>query len=86
MNSPETTLHSLLLLVLLLALPAFVATRIAEARPASDGAEVAMQAGLPVGPMPAFDIEAVPVAPPVAFEVEAAYEIIVTAPPVDVRS
>ncbi len=86
MNALATSLHSFLLLVLLLALPAFVATRIAESRPAPTGVDVAMQAGLPVGTMPAFDIEAVPASVPVAFEVAADYEIVVTAPPLDVRS
>ncbi len=79
-------LQSFLLLVLLLVLPAFVAIRVAESRPVSDGVEVAMQAGLPVGTMPAFDIEAVPTSVQVAFEVAADYEIVVTAPPIEVRS
>ena len=84
MNPAETTLHSLLLLVLLLVLPAFAANRIAEARCASEGAEVAMQAGLPVGTMPAFDVEAVAPSAPVAFEVTADFEIVVATPRADV--
>lgn len=78
MNATETTLHSLLLLALLLALPAFVANRVADARSASEGVKVTLQAGLPVGTAPAFDAEAAAPSSPVAFEVAAEYEILVT--------
>ena len=86
MNTSETTFHSLLLLVLVLALPAFAVNRIADARTAAEGTEVAMQAGLPVDSVPAFDIEAVAPDAQVAFEVAADFELVVTTPPADVLS
>lgn len=84
MNAAETTLHSVLLLALLLLLPAFAVNSVSKASPVTEGAEVAMQAGLPVGTMPAFDVEAVAPSAPVAFEVAADFEIVVTSAPVDV--
>ncbi|HEX8298407.1 MAG TPA: hypothetical protein VF594_04535 [Rubricoccaceae bacterium] len=90
MNTLLNTLHSALLLLFLVAVPAFVADRVADARSSADTSQGVMQAGLPLDhSAPGFDIEAIPASDhiasettgseDVAFEVVADYEVVVTA-------
>lgn len=78
-------LHNLLLVLFVLAVPAFVADRVADALDTSEATQSVMQASLPIGPAgdaapgtPAFDIEAVTPRDEVSFEVRMA-EVVVSA-------